>query len=99
MFNVRIVLAALAAVVIWSGSAHGQSRGILLLAHGGGAEWNAHVTDLAATVDRTVPTEVAFGMATRANIQRAVDRLVARGASEITAVPLFVSSWSSVITA
>jgi hypothetical protein len=72
--------------------------GILLLAHGGGAEWNARVTEVAASVDRTKPTEVAFGMATRANIQVAIDRLAARGVTEIVAVPLFVSSWSSVIT-
>ena len=72
--------------------------GILLLAHGGKPEWNARVTDLAARVDKQKPTEVAFGMATRANIQAAVDRLVARGVTDIVAVPLFVSSWSSVIT-
>lgn len=73
--------------------------GVLLLAHGGSAEWNSRVRDLAAKVDQTRPTEVAFGMATRANIQSAIDRLVARGVTEIVAVPLFVSSWSSVITA
>ena len=72
--------------------------GILLLAHGGKPEWNARVTELAAQVDKRKPTEVAFGMATRANIQIAIDRLVARGVTEIVAVPLFVSSWSSVIT-
>ena len=72
--------------------------GILLLAHGGSAEWNGRVTDLAAKVNATRPTEVAFGMATRANIQGAVDKLVARGVTEIVAVPLFVSSWSTVIT-
>ena len=72
--------------------------GILLLAHGGRPEWNARVTELAAQVDRTRPTEVAFGMATRASIQAAIDRLAARGVTEIVAVPLFVSSWSSVIT-
>jgi sirohydrochlorin ferrochelatase len=37
-------------------------------------------------------------MATRANIQSAIDKLVARGVTEIVAVPLFVSSWSTVIT-
>ena len=37
-------------------------------------------------------------MATRANIQAAVDRLEARGVTMIVAVPLFVSSHSSVIT-
>jgi hypothetical protein len=72
--------------------------GILLLAHGGSPEWNARVTELAAKVDKSRPTEIAFGMATRANIQSAVDRLVTRGVTEIVAVPLFVSSWSSVIT-
>jgi sirohydrochlorin cobaltochelatase len=98
MLKMRIILAAIALGVVTSSSAAAQSRGILLLAHGGSAEWNAHVTKLATDVDRTLPTEVAFGMATRANIQSAVDRLRARGATEITAVPLFVSSWSSVIT-
>lgn len=98
MSKIRITLVALALGCLTSGSAMAQSRGILLLAHGGSAEWNAHVTRLATDVDRTLPTEVAFGMATRANIQSAVDRLRARGATEITAVPLFVSSWSSVIT-
>jgi sirohydrochlorin ferrochelatase len=37
-------------------------------------------------------------MATRANIQEAIDRLLARGVTRIVAVPLFVSSHSSVIT-
>jgi len=72
--------------------------GVLLLAHGGRAEWNARVTELAAQVDRQMPTETAFGMATRAAMQASIDRLVARGVTEIVAVPLFVSSWSSVIT-
>ncbi len=72
--------------------------GILLLAHGGSPEWNARVTDLASQVDKTMPAEVAFGMATRGNIQAAIDRLINRGVTDIVAVPLFVSSWSSVIT-
>ena len=98
MSKIRIVLAAviLGFAVVTPGFA--QGRGVLLLAHGGGSEWNAQVTKLAAEVDQTLPTEVAFGMATRANIQGAADRLRARGATEIVAVPLFVSSWSSVIT-
>lgn len=74
------------------------STGILLLAHGGRPEWNDRVTALARAVDADQPTEVAFGMATRANIQGAVDRLVSRGVSRIVAVPLFVSSHSSVVT-
>ncbi|MCZ2078632.1 MAG: TonB-dependent receptor [Bryobacterales bacterium] len=76
-----------------------KSAGILLLAHGGKQDWNEEVTKLAKQVDRTIPVEVAFGMATRRNIQEAIDRLARRGAHEIVAVPLFVSSHSSVITA
>jgi len=72
--------------------------GILLLAHGGSAEWNGRVLDLTRQVNQKQPIEVAFGMATRRNLQAAVDRLVARGVSDIVAVPLFISSWSSVVT-
>jgi sirohydrochlorin ferrochelatase len=72
--------------------------GVLLLAHGGSAVWDANVHAIAAEVDHTTPTEVALGMATRANIQAAVTRLEARGVTRITAVPLFISSHSSVIT-
>lgn len=75
-----------------------KSAGILLLAHGGKEAWNGEVAKLATKVDRTMPVEVAFGMATRRNIQDAIDRLVKRGVHEIIAVPLFVSSHSSVIT-
>lgn len=72
--------------------------GILLLAHGGSKQWNDEVSKLATQVNETAPVEVAFGMATKRNIQSAVDRLASRGVSEIVAVPLFVSSHSSVIT-
>ena len=71
--------------------------GILLLAHGGSESWNANVLAIAREVAATQPVEVAFGMAARASIQAAVDRLAARGATEIVAVPLFISSHSSVI--
>ena len=64
--------------------AQAQARpGILLLAHGGSAPWNDNVRALAARVDKDRPVEVAFGMATRANIQTAVDKLVSRGVTEI----------------
>ncbi len=73
--------------------------GILLLAHGGSRQtWNTEVEKLAARIDATAPVEVAFGMASKKTIQAAIDRLLARGVSEIVAVPLFVSSHSTVIT-
>jgi sirohydrochlorin ferrochelatase len=73
-------------------------EGILLLAHGGAAEWNERVAALASAIDTAQPVEVAFGMASRPAIQAAVDKLVTRGVKSIAAVPLFVSSHSSVVT-
>jgi CbiX len=72
--------------------------GILLLAHGGSNDWNNEVNKLARATDKTFPTEVAFGMATKSNMEAAIHRLVTRGAGEIIAVPLFVSSHSSVVS-
>jgi sirohydrochlorin ferrochelatase len=74
------------------------ATGILLLAHGGKQNWNDEVNKLASRVNKTVPVEVAFGMASRRNMQDAIDRLAARRVREIVAVPLFISSHSSVIT-
>ena len=96
LLTLRTVLILVFAVVTARTAA--ADTGILLLAHGGNAEWNARVTELAGRVNATRPVEVAFGMATRAAIQTAIDKLVARGVTDIVAVPLFVSSWSSVIT-
>lgn len=96
---VKVVLGAV--LMLWSAAAFAQpspKAGVLLLAHGGKPEWNERVHDVARTVDVATPTAVAFGMASRASIQRAVDQLAARGVTEIIAVPLFVSSHSSVIT-
>lgn len=73
-------------------------EGVLLLAHGGRQEWNERVEALAARIDDEQPVEVAFGMASQASMQAAIDRLTMRGVSSIVAVPLFVSSHSSVIT-
>lgn len=94
-----IILLVAAAVVpgISPSASAFSSHGVLLLAHGGSSEWDANVHAIAAEVNNTSPTEVALGMATRANIQAAVARLEARGVTRIVAVPLFISSHSSVI--
>ena len=76
-----------------------EAQGILLLAHGGRDEWNREVRALAERVESSRPVEVAFGMANKRAIQDAVDRLVDRKVPEIVAVPLFVSSHSSVLRA
>ena len=76
-----------------------QAQGVLLLAHGGRDDWNREVLDLASQVDSTLPVEVAFGMANKRTIRDAVDRLAERNVTEIVAVPLFISSHSSVMRA
>ena len=76
-----------------------QAQGVLLLAHGGRVEWNREVLELASQVDSTLPVEVAFGMANKRTIRDAVDRLAERDVTEIVAVPLFISSHSSVMRA
>ena len=102
--NLKICfLTALTLVALpWNGpSADAQTAsfpGVLLLAHGGSPAWNARVTDVARDVDTTHPTEVAFGMASRGSIAAALVRLKVRGVTDVVAVPLFVSSHSSVVT-
>ena len=81
------------------GAGVAEAQGILLLAHGGRDEWNREVHALAERVEPQQPVEIAFGMANKRAIQDAVDRLADRGVSGIVAVPLFVSSHSSVLRA
>ena len=76
-----------------------EAQGVLLLAHGGSGDWNREVLALADRIDSSRPVEVAFGMANKRTIQDAVDRLTERGVSGIVAVPLFISSHSSVLRA
>jgi sirohydrochlorin ferrochelatase len=97
--SVNIVVALVACLGLSvSAQQPAPKAGILLLAHGGAAQWNERVHAVAQVADQSQPTEVAFGMASRASIQNAIDKLAARGVTEIVAVPLFVSSHSSVIT-
>ena len=109
--TVRIFVIALSLLPLVSGSARGHEAaepvgqspsaldGILILAHGGRAEWDAEVDRVAEATRADAPTAVAFGMANRASMQNAVDQLIADGVDRITAVPLFVSSYSSVVRA
>src|SRR5690606_40122337 len=68
---VFVLVGALAALTASSAPAAASGDGILLLAHGGRAQWNDNVNALAASIDREIPVEVAFGMATRSEIGRA----------------------------
>ena len=91
------LLPALSFVLLTPGIVDAQ--GILLLAHGGRADWNQEVLALADRVDSSVPIEVAFGMASKRTILDALDRLAERDVTSVVAVPLFISSHSSVMRA
>ena len=91
------LLPALSFVLLTPGIVDAQ--GILLLAHGGRADWNRKVLALADRVDSSVPIEVAFGMASKRTIVDALDRLAEREVTSVVAVPLFISSHSSVMRA
>jgi sirohydrochlorin cobaltochelatase len=69
--------------------------GVLVMAHGGDAAWNANVHAAVATLEARHPVEIAFGMADACSMQEAVTRLEARGVRQIGVVRLFVSgeSW------
>lgn len=69
--------------------------GVLVMAHGGTAEWDTAVERSVAALDSSTTAEVAFGMADPATIQAAVGRLEARGVRRVGVVRLFVSgaSW------
>lgn len=105
VFAVLFILAGLSAALAQHVHDHNvaaqsakSTTGVLLLAHGGKLNWNEEVKRIAASVEQKYTIEVAFGMASKPSIQMAADRLVARGVKEIVAVPLFISSHSSVIT-
>lgn len=78
--------------------------------HGGGhgghhppheGPWERTVRALVAEASSRAafPVDLAFGMWERASFQAGVDRLAARGVTELRVVPLFISSHSMVIRA
>jgi sirohydrochlorin cobaltochelatase len=72
-----------------------EKFGVVIMAHGGGKEWNQAVTLAAAPLKERYPTELAFGMADAASIQAAVQRLESQGVNRVAVVRLFISgeSW------
>lgn len=69
--------------------------GVLVMAHGGDAEWNREVAAALAPIGQDYPIEIAFGMADAASLQDGVRRLEEKGVERIGVVRLFVSgeSW------
>lgn len=77
--------------------AQSERTGAIVVAHGGGEEWNARVMELARSVATGGPVELAFLMGPAAathRFQDAVARLAGQGVGAIVVVPLLVSSHS-----
>ena len=90
---------ALLLVLLAAAGAEAQSTsvGTVIIAHGGGPEWNAQVRDVAKLVKTGGPVEVSFLMGAEAKTTRfqdAVARLERQGVSGIVVVPMLVSSHS-----
>lgn len=69
--------------------------GVLVMAHGGNADWNREVSAALAPIADELPLDIAFGMADAASLAESVQRLEAQGVDRIAVVRLFVSgeSW------
>jgi sirohydrochlorin ferrochelatase len=99
----RFGLALLAAAVFPPSAAAQMMRapdsavGTIIIAHGGGPEWNAQVERVAAEVRLAGPVAVSYLMgpgAKAAPFHSVVAGLKERGAQEIVVVPMLVSSHS-----
>lgn len=69
--------------------------GVMVMAHGAGDEWNAHLLEAVEPLQGSLPVEVAFGMADAGSMEVAVRRLESRGVSHVGVVRVFISgeSW------
>ena len=86
---------ATTAVLESPSSGNDFSFGVMVMAHGGGEEWNAHLVDAVEPLKANYPVEVAFGMADAGSMEAAVRRLESQGVRQVGVVRVFVSgeSW------
>lgn len=68
--------------------------GLLLMAHGGGPEWNAAVEAAVAPLRGKYPVAIAFGMADPNTLGDALDALRQQGARRVAVVRLFLDGRS-----
>ena len=68
--------------------------GVLVMAHGGGKQWDQDVIAALSPLKERHDVEVAFGMADAESLQEGVSKLESRGAKNIAVVRLFISGES-----
>ena len=73
-----------------------EPLGVLVVAHGSTAAWNANVEAAVTILQQHTPSQAAYLMgAENRTPQEAYDALVAAGVQRVVIVPLLVSSYSS----
>ena len=72
----------------------GINPGVLVMAHGGGDEWNGRVEDALEPLRERIPVALALGMADPGTMQSALDSLAEQGVNAVAVVRLFVSGAS-----
>ena len=103
--RVRARSAALGSVLVLSGCASTggpgpeiepvrDRPGVLVMAHGGGAEWNGRVEEALKPLRARIPVALALGMADPGTMQSALDSLHDQGVNAVAVVRLFVSGAS-----
>ena len=75
-------------------NAETNPAGLLVMAHGGGPEWNDRVNAAVEDLRGQMPVSVAFGMANPHTLQASLDSLGEQGASTVAVVRLFISGAS-----
>jgi sirohydrochlorin ferrochelatase len=97
------MLATLLALVLLSAPSSGDVitaadtadvPGLLVMAHGGGPEWDAAVYAAVAPLRSRYPVAVAFGMADPRTLLHALDSLATQGARRVAVVRLFMDGRS-----
>lgn len=71
-----------------------ERTGILVMAHGGDAEWNRSVEAALRPLAATSPTALAFGMANPYTLQAGLDDLHDQGVARVAVVRMFLSGES-----
>ena len=94
---IAVALTSCASTAVWNNPSPGDdfSFGVMVMAHGGSEEWNAHVAEAIEPLKGRFPVELALGMADAGSMEAAVRRLESQGVRHVGLVRVFISgeSW------
>ena len=97
MCAIAVALTSCASTVVSQSRSSGEdfSFGVMVMAHGGSDEWNAHLVEAVEPLRARYPVELALGMADAGSMEAAVRRLESQGVRHVGVVRVFVSgeSW------